>query len=70
MECQVDDWWVELLRDELGLQAPPIPCVYDSDAHNIQNIARKKGAYNVCDIPITTLSDLKLALTTGQCGYD
>jgi len=70
MECQTDDWWIALLRETFGFSTPPLPCVYDSDAHNIRNIARKQGTYNVCDIPITSLADLELALATGKCGYE
>ncbi len=68
MECEdLNDWWWDILRNDLGLDYPPLPCVYNSDAHHIQSIERREGKYNLCYVPITTLDDLKKALQTGQC---
>jgi len=68
MECNdIYDWWMDILRNDLGLEYPPLPCVYNSDAHNIQYMERRDGYYNLCYMPIITLEDLKTALKKGQC---
>ena len=68
MECEdLQVWWMAILRNELGFEYPPLPCVYNSDAHHIEVMDRREGKYNLCYMPITTVDELKSALITGQC---
>ncbi len=42
----------------------PLPCVYDSDAHNAHDLGWQ---YMSCAIPINTVTDLKTAILTKKC---
>lgn len=41
-----------------------IPCVYNSDAHDVAALGE---TYNVCSVPINSLADLKAALIGKKC---
>lgn len=43
----------------------PLPCVYDSDAHNTADVAWQ---FNSCSTPIKSITDLKNAIISGHCG--
>lgn len=62
MECR--SLYFDHIPPELDwLRTSGIPCLYDSDAHNIDNM----GIHNVCTAPITRLKDLKTALKNNMC---
>lgn len=51
--------WLWQLSEEYD-----IPCVYNSDAHDIAALGHR---YNVCNVPINSLADLKVALSAKAC---
>jgi hypothetical protein len=42
----------------------PLPCVWDSDAHNTSDLAWQ---FNSCTVPIKNINDLKTAIVSHEC---
>lgn len=63
MECRQGATEQDVRQRQLSAQYH-IPCLYDSDAHNIRLLGEVS---NVCRMPINSLEDLKAALKTNQC---
>lgn len=51
----------------LKFDTPGMPCVWDSDAHEVGDIGAYPATTTACDMPINTLDDLKTAITGGHC---
>ena len=44
-----------------------MPCVWNSDAHEIGDLAAYPATTTACDMPIYTVEDLRSAITGGHC---
>jgi len=42
-----------------------LPCVFNSDAHEVESVGWQ---YNSCSVPIKNITDLKDAILEGKCG--
>ncbi len=51
----------------LTFDTQSMACVWDSDAHEVSDIAAYPATTTACDIPIKTIDDLKTAIAGGHC---
>jgi hypothetical protein len=51
----------------LTFDAQDMPCVWDSDAHEVSDIGEYPATTTACDMPIKTIDDLKTAIVGGHC---
>jgi hypothetical protein len=59
MECPPDGSY------KLDFDASVLPCMYDSDAHNVESLDPWSGS--VCTIPINSIDDLRTAIKGRMC---
>lgn len=51
----------------LAFDTGDMPCVWDSDAHEAEDIGGYPATITACDMPIKTIDDLKIAIKDGHC---
>jgi PHP family Zn ribbon phosphoesterase len=63
MECAASPKEENQRQTEIS-KASGVPCVYDSDAHSVDEMGRR---FTVCTVPVYSLADLKAAVAGGKC---